>query len=365
MCTLDGKNTFHGMGMIAAITPKMKIHPLVHRHNVDDNDIKKIASVDIREYRQMRGMFRDISFCELPAPTATISRLNLLWQVSSAERSGPSWSGTMQAIHGGSSTAHPGMASIMFLPIIDMSPSDMNCIFSTLLYLSKIAHDQNVQCIITFDQPLFWKASLIISEHRELQDIALMLGSFHTLMNLLGAFGTLMNGSGLSEVLQEIYGPNAVQHMMAGKAISRAVRGHMIVDSALSALLVTDVFPRNEDGSPHYLHKEACDLLGNVMNGKQSVEDVESSTALSKIATILDPKKSDLQSTSQTSKLWLEYQRIINIARNLITADRTGSWDLHLQAMLETLPPPPPPHNCSSWTPQLSKIIIPVPPENV
>ena len=189
----------------------------------------------------MRGMLRVISFCELPVPTATISRLNLLWQVSSAERSGPSWSGTMQAIHGGSSTAHPGMASIMFLPIIDMSPSDMTCIFSTLLYLSKIAHDQNVPCIITFHQPLFWKASLIRSEHRELQDIVLMLGSFYTLMNLLGAVGTLMNGSRLSEVLQEIYGPNAVQHMMAGKAISRATRGHMIVDAVLSALLVADV----------------------------------------------------------------------------------------------------------------------------
>ena len=264
--------------------------------------------------------------------------LNLLWQVSSAERSGPSWSGTMQAIHGGSSTARPGMASIMFLPIIDMSPSDMNCIFSTLLCLSKIAHDRNVPCIITFDQPLFWKVSLIISEHRELQDIVLMLGSLHTLMNLLGAVDTLMNGSGLSEVLHEIYGPNAVQHMMAGKAISRAIRGHMIVDAVLSALLVADVFPRNEDGPPHYLHKEACDLLDNVMNGKQSIEDVESSTALSKIATILDAKQSDLQSTSQTSQFWLEYQRIINIAHNLITADRTGSWDLYFQAMLVTLP---------------------------
>ena len=74
------------------------------------------------------------------------------------------------------------------------------------------------------------------------------------------------------------------------------------------------------------------------MNGKQSIEDVESLTALFKIATMLDAKKCDLQSTSQTSQLWLEYQRIINIARNLITADRSGSWDLHLQAMLETLP---------------------------
>ncbi|KAJ8868939.1 hypothetical protein PR048_030480 [Dryococelus australis] len=77
-----------------------------------------------------------------------------------------------------------------------------------------------------------------------------MLGSFHTLMNLVGAIGTLMKGS----VLQEIH---AVLHMMSGKAISRAIRGHMLVDAALSTLLVADVFPCNEDGSCHKLIKDA------------------------------------------------------------------------------------------------------------
>lgn len=165
-----------------------------------------------------------------------------------------------------------------------------------------------------------------------------MLGSFHTLTNLFGAVGTLMNGSGLSEILQEIYGGNVVQHMMSGKAVSRALRCHIIVDAAHSGVLVADIFPRNEDGTPHDLIKNVCNLLDDVMTGKQSVEDVETSNALSQIATTLDTKKTDLQTTSQTSQLWVEYQRMINIVRNLIKADRTGSWNLHLQAMLETRP---------------------------
>ena len=104
-------------GVIASITPKIRSHPSVQRNIVDYNDIKMLASIDIKEYRQIRSMLRDISFQELPEPTVTISRVNLLWQITSRERSGPSWSGTMQAIHGGSSTEHPGMALIMFLPI--------------------------------------------------------------------------------------------------------------------------------------------------------------------------------------------------------------------------------------------------------
>ena len=81
-----------------------------------------------------------------------------------------------------------------------------------------IAHNQKFLCIITFNQPLFLKASHIINEQKDLQDIVLMLGSFHTLMNILGAVGTLMNNSGMSEIFQEIYGGNAEQHMMSEKS---------------------------------------------------------------------------------------------------------------------------------------------------
>ena len=38
------------------------------------------------------------------------------------------------------------------------------------------------------------------------------------------------------------YAPNAVNHMMRGKAVSRAFRGHMLVDSALHALIMAHQF---------------------------------------------------------------------------------------------------------------------------
>lgn len=46
-----------------------------------------------------------------------------------------------------------------------------------------------------------------------------------------------MAGSGLRELLELIYASNAVDHIMTGKAISRAVRAHLIVDAKLNALL--------------------------------------------------------------------------------------------------------------------------------
>ena len=100
--------------------------------------------------------------------------------------------------------------------------------FSMLKYLLKLAQNNNVQPIITFDQPLFWKASTIIQASTigdELREI------------VLGAIGTLMSGSGLSNILQQVFAENAVVHVLSGKAVSRAFRRHLIIDTCINSLL--------------------------------------------------------------------------------------------------------------------------------
>ena len=47
-----------------------------------------------------------------------------------------------------------------------------------------------------------------------------------------------MAASGLQDSLELIYVPTAVIYMLTGKAIARAVRGHLIVDAALDALIL-------------------------------------------------------------------------------------------------------------------------------
>ena len=81
-------------------------------------------------------------------------------------------------------------ASINFLP------NDETCIFSTLLFVIEQARKQNIQtACITFDQPLWQKATGIIKEQN--LDIVCRLGEFHTLMSYLGSIGNMMKGSGL------------------------------------------------------------------------------------------------------------------------------------------------------------------------
>ena len=43
-----------------------------------------------------------------------------------------------------------------------------------------------------------------------------------------------MSGSGVEDVLKTVYALNAVGHMLAWKAVQRDVRGHVLVENALS-----------------------------------------------------------------------------------------------------------------------------------
>ena len=56
-------------------------------------------------------------------------------------------------------------------------------------------------------------------------------------MSLLGSIGHLMAGSGLQELFELMYALNAVVHMLAGEALARAVRAHLIIDPALNAVV--------------------------------------------------------------------------------------------------------------------------------
>jgi len=89
--------------------------------------------------------------------------------------------------------------------MIDMNSSGPTCIYSTLTFLSEHAKQYNAKVIITFGQPLWWKALTIIEsqpEGSDLRQIVLRMGGFHTLMSFLGSIGNIMSASGLHSVLQ-------------------------------------------------------------------------------------------------------------------------------------------------------------------
>lgn len=219
-----------------------------------------------------------------------------------------------------STGTHPPKSNIKMLPIININPSDPTCIYSTLLFVIDQSKKLNVETpSITFDQPLWYKATDIVIE-KSLK-IVVHLGGFHTLMSFVGSIGCFMDGSGLECALQTIYGENSVKHMMYGKAIARAIRGHIFVDSALNLniqKLAIDKLSSTEIN-------EIEDHCEKVFNKEINASEV-SCNALEKFNNVIDTLKSEMASKLRTAKLWFQYMDYINYAK---------SARLYLQLMLD------------------------------
>ena len=156
--TIDGRNTFHGMGMIATITPATSTSYHIPRVTVPTKDICSIGHVNIKYFTSLSEGIRSLSYQPLDVPNVEdpTSAIDALWKASLLlHPKRPGWSGLMQMVLKGE---HQGQCSVLYLPMIDMDPSDLSCVYSTLCYVSSHAKKHNVTPILTFDQPLWWKA---------------------------------------------------------------------------------------------------------------------------------------------------------------------------------------------------------------
>lgn len=261
--TIDGHNTFHGMGIIATITPCIKRQNKVHRATVSIEEVTALAKIDIRFHKLNNNPLTSLSFERITVVDGTDFswKLDLLSNIAWPLRSPRlGLSAMMQIVHDGS---FPGHSDVIFLPMIDMNPIDISCIYSTFQFIGKEPKRHGAHPIVTFDQPLYWKALMITCIEQpdsEIGSIILRLGGFHMEMSFLGCIGYLMRGSGLVELLETVYASTAVGHMLSGKAVARAVRAHFLVHTVLNAVLFSNVFgiqlpnvvEKNKDAAYNY-----------------------------------------------------------------------------------------------------------------
>ncbi len=161
--------------------------------------------------------------------------------------------------------------------------------------------------------------------------------------------------------------------MLTGKAVQRAFRGLLLVDSARSAMIVSDEFnvkapciapaqditemeAESSTALPDEIVHEAettrpgetvettlteLEAVGNlhdeVLTGKGTVGESCMSQGLMRIIENFDVKKQSIQA-SRTAKLWLQFMKMMDILRMFLKGERIGIWELHIQAMYEMMP---------------------------
>ena len=187
-------------------------------------------------------------------------------------------------------------------------------------------------------------------------------------MSFLGSVGHLMAGSGLQQVLEVVYAENAVKHILSGKAIARAIRGHFMIHAALNTKLIANAYniplPTNPDQEASTTEEtediEYIDVKNNVAETldvtQRSLQragemfhdvmtelpaatsiDLSSEDTLRLVMEKLNAEK-DTMKHHRTAQLWLQYVDMIDILCAFIKAERTGEWELHLKAVHKMLP---------------------------
>ena len=68
------------------------------------------------------------------------------------------------------------------------------------------------------------------------------LGGLHTCMSFLGSTGQLMASTGLQTIITTVYSGHTVPHMLSGKAINQATRGHLLIYGVLYGIIVCDIY---------------------------------------------------------------------------------------------------------------------------
>ena len=190
---------------------------------------------------------------------------------------------------------------IVYLPLIDMPPSDPATILTAMVKAQQISQDVGQEYVVfTCDQQLYRVALKVKwSNPERFDNVYLRLGGMHLLMSYCGCVGTLMAESGIEDVLGAAFA--GVPKMLSGKKYPQNVR-------ALRLLVEELLRPVFEE------HNLTC---------------------LSDLLEVLD----NIASESRTSKLWIDCViKPVLLMMRYIRAERESDWALHLSAVEEMLP---------------------------
>ena len=110
-----------------------------------------------------------------------------------------------------------------------------------------------------------------------------------------------MEGSGLERFLKAVYAKNTVPHIMSGKAVPRVVRAYLLVESALTCVLLEKCtsWKDNEDALRLFFN--------NLQQGELSIDEVNDDVDAIKLKNEFETRKVGILKQSRTAKLWIQY----------------------------------------------------------
>lgn len=180
-------------------------------------------------------------------------------------------------------------------------------------------------------------------EPEKFRNLFFMLGSFHTTKISLACIGRYLEESGVDHLFieTESFGVNVVQEVLKGTHYARSIKGIFMLGETLERLLLESFFKEND-----YRMYELELTLISLLQDSFAEKDYSNSKSLSKefiskcqkLTTDLEEFIEKRKKKSTSFHYWINVLILIQLLRDVVRADRSGDWILHVKSFGNFLP---------------------------
>ncbi len=242
------------------------------------------------------------------------------------------------------------VASVLYLPFIRESPSELSTIYTSMIRLVQLAAELGQHHIlVTADLAIYSKAQQILwSKPLPLQGkITMRLGGMHITMAYLASIGKLYGDGGLFDILTEsdVYAEGTARQLLQGKQLARGVRSIKLASEALFRLFWQSMQSWLEKQGLCAMTESHEQILRDVQHAfhgndkataQQLISEVE--TELPEIQKIIQMFINEGVKQSATFGYWLMFLNGADLLLRILRLEREADFQLHLNCMCEVMP---------------------------
>lgn len=223
--------------------------------------------------------------------------------------------------------------------------TDQSTVYTSLVNFKSILSQLNQNYLaVACDEGVYRIARHIkLEREKEFENIILFLGGFHIIKVVQSCIGKYLKHSGIENVFIEagLFGMFVVDQVLSGSNYSRSVQGFNFLAEALRRIQFKEFF------TPERLQKYDQEIVTVLLLQESFFTDTteECSHLFKELSKNCSTLISDFNefvltrcSESEMFKYWNNVLILISLMNNLIRADRSGDWLLHIET-IEKLQP--------------------------
>ena len=311
--------------------PCQKIIPFHATHKLPLAESIKVA----------KDLFVDHSFKDSFSKSEFVINATQSIATDSQEVFIPSWAGFQSLI---SDKKLPKM-HVGFVPFLPKPVTEYYTVYTAMKNFTHLAETLNQEALPLFcDEGVFRIViDIYLNEPDQFSTLIPMLGGFHAAKCLQHCIGKFIKGSGLEESLRQtrFFGIKIVDSVLEGSHYVRSLKGLLILANAIEKLKWEAFIKTGCVENTGAFDDDMKSLLAALETSKRKTCREKFRRCLDQSDFIHSEYEAFTKHCSNTSEIvqYLEeLLKLVRILKNLIYADREGSWTGHLQAVQDMLP---------------------------